>query len=321
MQRMLLGKTGLEVARVGLGTAGYGAGMESQDAHAQMDFYVAQGGNFIDTARCYNDWIPGERSRSEKIIGQWLRSRGGRQHVVLVTKGGHPPFTDLHASRLSPQEVDADLDGSLRDLGTDYIDLYFLHRDDVRRPVDEILEHLEEKVRQGKIRHYGASNWTLARLRQADAYAARHGLQGFAVNQLGWSLAQRSPDAPGDDTLVYMDAPLFDYHTRTGMAAMAFSSQGKGYFPRAAGGGVTGEDATVFDTPRNRRVLQVLQDISRQTGIAIATLVVHHIIASPFPAVPLVSSRSNQRLLAALAAGDLPADAPWRAQLEEAARL
>ncbi|MDD3243783.1 MAG: aldo/keto reductase, partial [Eubacteriales bacterium] len=186
MEKTILGASGLAVSRVCLGTAGYGAAIPQAAALAQLDTYRELGGNFLDTARCYNDWIPGERHRSEKTLGKWMKARNCRGEMVLSTKGGHPPFENMHAPRLAPQELDADLEGSLRDLQTDYIDLYFLHRDDERRSVGDILEHLERKVREGKILHYGCSNWRLPRVLEAAAYAAAHGLQGFCCDQIMW---------------------------------------------------------------------------------------------------------------------------------------
>lgn len=189
--------------------------------------------------------------------------------------------------------------------------MYFLHRDDERQDIGEILEYLEEKVRQGKILHYGCSNWSLERIQQAEEYAGAHSLQGFTCNQVMWSLAETAPSCVTDDTLIGMDEETYAYHQLTGMSAMAYSSQGKGYFARAAKGALRERDAREFGTPRNRALLAALKEISAETGVAISTLTVHYITASPFPAVPIVSSSSPAHLLEALAAADLPVDAPW----------
>lgn len=315
MEHITFGKTGLKIFPVALGTAGYGATLSQEEAFAQMDFYREYGGNFLDTARCYNDWIPGERSRSEKTIGAWISQTGRREELVISTKGGHPPFDDLHAPRLANDEVRGDLEGSLADLHTDYIDLYFLHRDDERLEVGYILENLEDLRAQGKIRHYGCSNWRLPRLAKAYQYAQEHGLEGFACNQLMWSLARTNPAAMTDDTLVTMDGDTAAWHTQTQTPAMAYSSQGKGYFARADQGDIRPGDRLEFDSPQNARALETLQQISRQTGVAVATLAVHYILCAPYPAVPIVSSKNQHHLAQALAAARLTLDPQHKAQL------
>ena len=95
------------VAPVCLGTAQFGDSTGESQAFAVLDGYAAAGGNFIDTANCYGKWLPAGENVSEQILGRWLRSRGGRHSMVISTKGGHPPFSDMHASRLHEREVDA----------------------------------------------------------------------------------------------------------------------------------------------------------------------------------------------------------------------
>lgn len=116
----------------------------------------------------------------EKAIGEWLRARGCRDQIILATKGAHPPFQDMHAGRLDRASIQSDLAASLEALGVENVDVYYLHRDDESRPVGEILETLNGFVEEGRVKLLGASNWKTARLREANAYAAAHGLKGFA---------------------------------------------------------------------------------------------------------------------------------------------
>ena len=118
---------GLSVSPIGLGTANFGTRLPEADCFAQLDRYT-QIGNLIDTARVYGDWTPGPRGKSEIIIGKWLASRRCRDHVFISTKGAHPRLESMNVTRLSPGDIQSDLELSLRALGTDYIDLYFLHR-------------------------------------------------------------------------------------------------------------------------------------------------------------------------------------------------
>ncbi len=165
------------------------------------------GGNFVDTAHVYADWLPDvERSCSEKTIGRWLRARRP-DGLVVATKGGHPRLDAPGRSRLDEASLRQDVSESLSFLGLERLDLFYLHRDDPQRPVGEILGVLETLRREGLIAHYGASNWSTARLAAARDAASRRGWAGFVANQPEWSLARRNPGAVADDLLA-MDAEM-----------------------------------------------------------------------------------------------------------------
>ena len=156
-----------------LGTADLGSAVNRSDSFALLDAYLDLGGNFLDTAKVYADWLPGERSTSEKLLGEWMRLRRNRQRIVLATKGAHPDLATMHLPRLSRAEIEADLHASLRHLQTDIIDLYWLHRDDPARPVEDILATLQDAVRAGKIRYFGCSNWRVERIRLCQRLCRR----------------------------------------------------------------------------------------------------------------------------------------------------
>ncbi|MCM3628478.1 aldo/keto reductase [Paenibacillus glycanilyticus] len=177
-----------------------------------MDAYVASGGNMIDTAEVYANWLPGTQSISECTIGNWMKSRGNRNNLIVTTKGAHPRLPTMEISRMSREEITEDVDGSLRRLQVDTIDLYWLHRDDRNRHAGEILDTLNNLVKEGKIRYFGCSNWTANRIQEAQLYAESHGLQSFSANQPMWSLASVDPSAMEDRTLVVMDEELLHLH-------------------------------------------------------------------------------------------------------------
>jgi len=187
MRYITIPHTTMRVSHICLGTGDMGTALSRHDSFAVLDAFVEAGGAFLDTAHVYGDWHSGEKHRSEKTIGQWLKTTGQRDRMILATKGAHPDLATMHTPRLSPQEIIADLDESLDCLGVGTIDLYWLHRDDPRRPVDEIVETLNDQMRAGKIRFFGCSNWTPARIGEAQAYAAAHSLDSFVASQLQWS--------------------------------------------------------------------------------------------------------------------------------------
>ncbi len=154
---------------------------------ALLDTYYALGGNFIDSANIYGKWLPSGENTCDRNIGAWMRSRGVRDRLVVTSKGGHPELETMSISRLSKADVAADLDESLAALQCDTIDLYYLHRDDENVPVTAIIDYLNDFVRAGKIRYFGASNWRIERIQAAQQYAEQSGQQGFSANQVLWS--------------------------------------------------------------------------------------------------------------------------------------
>ena len=177
MDTLNIPNTDLNPSVLCLGTANIGVRNTEAEAHALFDAFVSHGGAFIDTARVYSNWIPGELNRSERIIGDWLAKRRDRDRLIIATKGGHFNLED-RIPRLSAEELETDLSGSLHKLQTDYIDLYWLHRDDINRPVAELLDILHAFQQAGKIRHYACSNWTPERIQEANACAQKKGYSG-----------------------------------------------------------------------------------------------------------------------------------------------
>ena len=293
-----LNQTNLSVTPICLGTVNFGSSLPHADSIRQLDEYTDIGGNFIDTAHIYGDWNPGDGPLSEAVIGKWLNQRGKRSSVVISTKGAHPNVATMHVPRFSNAEIQEDLDDSLRTLNTDYIDLYFLHRDDVSRPVEEIIEFLELNVKAGKIRYYGCSNWKLERIKEANAYAKSRGFQGFSCNQLMWSLADITFDGLMDKSFVLMDDYTYDYHAQIGLNVMAYSSIAKGYFPRRHNNETLAKDITdVYENDVNENIYSVLQDACVENPSAITDYPIRYLIDShPFPSVAIVSFDNIQQL-------------------------
>ena len=216
MDRIKIKDTDLELSRLGLGCVKAGVKWAGQEAFDLFDAFLDMGGNVYDTARVYSDWIPSERGRSERVLGQWLAHSGKRHDIVLVSKGGHPDMTgpdpDMHKSRVSERCLKYDLEESLRVLGTDYIDIYFYHRDNEEVPVSELIDIMEDFKKQGKIRYYACSNWTTTRMKEADAYAASKGYRGFVANEALYNIGEPWMKPMADDTLVIMDKEMQKYH-------------------------------------------------------------------------------------------------------------
>lgn len=299
--------TDLTPSVLSLGTAEMGAGIDRDASFALLDQYLEAGGNFIDTAKIYNDWVPGETSRSEKIIGDWMWERGNRQKIILATKGAHPNLEHMDVQRLSPQDITGDVEASLHHLKTDVIDLYWLHRDDALRPVEEIIDTLYAQVQAGKIRYYGCSNWRAERIQAAQAYAARRGVPGFVAVQNLWNLACIDPEAVGDPTLVMMDDALWKYQRETQLAAIPFTSQANGIFQKMELGkpeAISDHLRAMYLNPETTARYQRLQQLKPRTGLNASQIVLAYLTSQPFPTFPVIGPRNTTQLADSLSAGD-----------------
>ncbi len=303
MRKQALGSC--EVSVIGMGTAEFGGRHPEGLARDLLDAYVSLGGNLVDTARVYGDFATPRNGESEKIVGRWMEDRGNRREIFLSTKGGHPPFHDMHRSRLSPEEIRGDMAASLEDLRTGYVDIYFLHRDDPSRPVGGIMETLHSLVEDGYTRMIGVSNWAPARIREANDYAEAHGLTRLSVNQPQFSLAQQRFFL--DPTTRGMDAETWRMHRETGMACFCFSSQAHGYFTRLDTRGdsaLTDNLRREFDCPENRAVLERIRAVSGETGLSVGSIALAWLTGQPFPTFPLIGASRVEHVLALREAGD-----------------
>lgn len=297
MNPLTIPGTDLQVSPVCLGSVPFGTTLKQADAFAMLEAFVERGGNFVDTARVYADWIPGGENASEKTIGAWLQSSGLRDQIVLATKGAHPDLKTMHVSRLSPENIAADVATSLGYLQTDRIDLYWLHRDDTAVPVGEIVDALNHQAGAGKIRYFGGSNWTVARIRAANDYAQAHGLAGFVANQPMWSLAAPNLERISDKTLVIMGEDDVAFHRDTGMTVIPYTAQAKGYFTKLAENRLKDSDMRTYDNPANRVRFQRVQELAVKHGVTVTAIALSYLTSQPFPVVPIIGPRNLGQLV------------------------
>lgn len=155
-----LGRTGLKVSCLCLGTMQWGWTADEPTAGAVMDAFVERGGNFLDMADFYSRWLPGHAGReSEDIIGRWMQRRGNRHEMIIATKVYQPMGEHPNDRGLSRKHIIEALEASLRRLRTDYIDLYLAHAFDAETPIEETLQALDDAQHADKIRYAGASNY------------------------------------------------------------------------------------------------------------------------------------------------------------------
>lgn len=223
---------GLEtpVSRIVYGCAGMKM-LKGEPADVQLDAAFEAGINAFDTARVYGE--------SEKVLGDWIKARGNRDKVVIISKGAHPVFTRNEdgtvdvTRRLSREEIRKDIDTTLLKLGVDELDVYLLHRDDLSVPVGEITEWMDELVKEGKTRVIGGSNWSCRRIADQRAYAVQHGMQLFTVSSPHFSLARQDEDIFGDHCVTLtgeQGAKEREWYRAHPVAVLAYATLSQGFF-------------------------------------------------------------------------------------------
>ena len=300
---------GRPISAVALGTAFFRLA-EQEACHALLDAFVEMGGTLIDSAHMYGD--------SEAVVGSWLRARGARNRVTVLTKGAHGD--GVIPSEGYPEVIREELGTSLHLLGTDCIDLYMLHRDNQTMTVEQILTPLNEAVEAGQIRLFGASNWEYRRVVEANEYAARQGMQGFAVVSNTLSLA--TPAAAFYPGLVHVDPIGERWHETSGVPLIPWSSQARGFFtgawtPAAVQGRKPGEmDAfgqrmlAVYASDENCARLERATRLGADRGGYTATEVaLAWLLHKPFPVVPVVGPRTIPELESCVRAAELSLEA------------
>ena len=186
MQLRTIGRSSLQIVPVVLGSNVFGWRIDEAQAFAVLDAFVEAGGNCVDTADVYPPRHGG--GESEKIIGNWLKARGQRDRIVIATKVGSRRDG---LPGLSRQHILESVEGSLRRLQTDVIDLYQAHRDDAVTPLEETLETFDELVHQGKVRAIGASNFGAERLTRALRVSEEQGYARYECLQPHYNLLER----------------------------------------------------------------------------------------------------------------------------------
>jgi aryl-alcohol dehydrogenase-like predicted oxidoreductase len=322
MRKRPLGRTGLAVSQICLGTMTWGQQNTEAEGHAQMDYAVAQGVNFFDTAELYAiPPRPETQGSTERIVGTWFRSRGGRDRIVLATKViGRSEMTwfrdDGSPGELSRAQIEEAVNKSLRRLQTDYIDLYQIHWPDrpiawganptvfrpqsgPEHPIDETLGILADIVRTGKVRHIGLSNesaWgTMTFLRHAE----RGGLPRVQSVQNAYNLVNRT-----------YETALAEVSMREEVSLLAYSPLGQGFLTGKYLDGARPEGARTtlfsrgqrYQTPGAETAIAAYVGLARELGLDPAALAIAFVDSRPFVTSTIIGATSMAQLEADIAA-------------------
>lgn len=266
-------------------------GVDHQNAYphlaAMVDDFVERGGTTFDTGYIYGN------GRPECLLGGWIKNRNAREVVTLIVKGAHTPCCD-------PDNLRAQLATSLERLGTDYADMYLMHRDNLSIPVGEFVDVLDELTSQGAIRLAGVSNWTLARIREANAYAAANGRRPIQAISNNFSLARMvDPVWEGCEAASGEDWRKWLEETRTPL--LAWSSQARGYFAITPATGVApAEIARCWDSEDNRERRRRAGELAERRGVSPMNIALAYVLTQPFPTFALFGPRTIEETRSSL---------------------
>lgn len=285
-----------QVSRIFFGTAG-DSFLKGEDNNELLDAVFAAGVNAFDTARQYMD--------SEKSLGKWISDRGNRNEIVLLSKCGHPGPDGK--KRVCEREIRKDFETSSRNLCTDYIDIYLLHRDDPEVEAGVIVEIMNALKAEGKIGAFGGSNWTHRRIEEANEYAYRHGLVPFAVSSPNFGLADQVRD-PWGGGCVTISGPSNEearrWYRRTQMPVIAYSSLGRGLFSGRVHADAPEKAAEVMDPvamkgywcPENLERLRRCEIVAERKHCTVPQIAMAWIYRQNINAFAVVSTRKVSRM-------------------------
>jgi aryl-alcohol dehydrogenase-like predicted oxidoreductase len=297
-----LGRTGLKVSELCLGTMQWGWSADTDDAFAVMDAFLEAGGNFIDTADVYSQWVEGNPGGvSEEVIGRWLKSHGKRHEIVLATKVRGAMWAGPNGEGLSRSHIIHACEDSLRRLQTEYIDLYQTHWYDAETPIEETMAALDTLVQQGKVRYVGCSNYPAWRLMQALWASDAGNLVRYDSLQPHYNLANRAE----------YERELADVCTTFGVGVIPYSP--------LAGGFLTGKyrqdsvpESVRADGVKGRyfneagwRTLDTLLAVAKEQAVSPIAVALAWLLQQPAVTAPIIGANSVEQLAASLVVTEL----------------
>ena len=320
MQYTRLGRTGLKVSRLCLGTMNFGAGADEAASFAMMDRAVAGGINFFDTANIYSQWIDGHSGgESETVIGKWLQSKN-RRDIIIASKVRGRMWDGPNGEGLSRQHILHAVEDSLRRLQTDYIDLYQTHWFDEAAPMEETLSALDSLVQAGKVRYIGASNHPAWMLIKSRWISAVNQLARYDSLQPHYSLFHRA-EYEGELEAVCADqqiAVLPYSPLAAGFATGKYTRQNKSPDNSRADSSLIQD---LLDKEAAHQALDVMREIAADHAAPTAQAALAWLLAKPTITAPIIGARRVEQLDETIGAAQLKLSGEELARLDAATAM
>ncbi|MCX7380074.1 MAG: aldo/keto reductase [Alphaproteobacteria bacterium] len=312
MDKIELGRSGITVPPVIFGCNVFGWTVDKAESFRLLDALVDAGLNAFDTADVYSAWVPGNQGgESETIIGAWLKARGRRDDVVILTKAGME--MPGKGKGLSAAYLARAVEDSLTRLGIEQIDLYQAHRDDGVTPDEEVLGAFQRMIAAGKVRAIGASNYTAARFQEALSASAAHGLPRFETMQPHYNLLERGIEADLLPLCAAEQVGVIPYYS----LASGFLS-GKYRSEADLGKSARGRGAAKYLDAKGMRVLGALDQVAARYAITPAQAALAWFKGRPGLAAPIASATSLEQLAELVRAAQVTLDAEAIGMLDAA---
>ena len=318
MEYRPLGQTNLSVSELCLGSMQFGWTAGEQLSFEILDAAFSAGINFIDTADIYSRWVEGNPGGvSETIIGKWMKkSAVPRDRLVIATKVRGRTGDGPHDEGLSPRHITDAIEGSLRRLGTDYVDLYQSHWFDENTPIEETLATFNDLVSQGKVRYIGCSNYPAWRLTEAIWVSRLHNLASYASLQPHYNLVHRDE----------FERELAEVCQSYGLGVIPYSPLAAGfltgkYRPGETTASARERRASQYFDQRNWELIDRLAQIAKDKGsYSVSQIALGWLLTNPLITAPIIGPRTLEQLADNLGAAGLRLDPQEQKSLDEATR-
>jgi aryl-alcohol dehydrogenase-like predicted oxidoreductase len=298
MQKTKLGSTNLQVSALAMGSDVLGSKIDQDTTFSLLDYYVGEGGNFIDTGNFYASWLPGcKGGESETVIGAWMKARGNRDKVILSSKLAFD-YPGCEGG-LSAAEIERECEKSLRRLQTDRLDLYYAHRDDREASQEETMAAFDRLIRAGKVRALGASNLAVWRIAQANAVAKANGFTPYTVVQQRYTYLRPRHGADFGPQIV-IGPELKDFALTEDIALVAYSVLLQGAYTRAER-----ELPAQFTGPESNQRLDALREVAKETERSVNQIIIAWMRQSKPPVLPIIAGSRIEQLKENITALDL----------------
>ena len=283
-----LANTDLTIYPLCLGGNVFGYSADKENSEAVLSFYADNGGNFIDTADMYSQWAPGHiGGESETIIGNWMKKRGNRSQMIIATKVGK---LDTKPG-LSPSNIISACEDSLKRLGSDYIDIYYSHQDDLDTPIEQTLGAYDSLIKAGKVRYIAASNFTPERLQESLDISKELNLASYIASQDQYNLMERDYENSLMPTL-----------KSNGLSQIPFYGLARGFLTGKYRKGKTVESIrangvnTSYANDRGWAMIDKLDQIAKEKNISVAAVALAWLRAQETVSAPIASATKLEQI-------------------------
>ncbi|HUW77862.1 MAG TPA: aldo/keto reductase [Candidatus Nanopelagicaceae bacterium] len=287
-ERITIPKTDLEVSQLCLGGNVFGWTADEPTSKLILSEFAALGGNFVDTADTYSEWKAGNSGgESETVIGKWMKETGNRDQMIIASK------VAMYSKRpgLGAENIRAAVEDSLRRLQTDYLDLYYAHKDDPDTPLNETLRAFDDLIRSGKVRYITASNYSGERLLEALKISKENGFASYVALQNEYNILVRQP----------FESDMAPTLEAQGLSAIPFYGLARGflsgkYRPGIKVDSVRAQGTEMFQNEQGWRVLALLDELASAHSAPVPAIALAWLRAQESVSVPIASARTLEQL-------------------------